>query len=96
MTYYCLNKWNQNRKRLEAALRSRTDLNECGYAEIVKLVVKEVLNGGKTENDDYEEYFWDVEHITEADVRLLLSELNSRIEKLAHCAGAVKAKGLAS
>ena len=33
---------------------------------------------------------------TEADVRLLLSELNSRIEKLTHCAGAVKAKGLAS
>jgi predicted DNA-binding transcriptional regulator YafY len=33
---------------------------------------------------------------TETDVRLLLSELNSRIEKLTHCAGAVKAKGLAS
>ena len=33
---------------------------------------------------------------TEADIRLLLSELYSRIEKLAHCAGAVKAKGLAS
>ena len=33
---------------------------------------------------------------TEADVRLLLSELNSRIKKLEHCAGAVRAKGLAS
>ena len=33
---------------------------------------------------------------TEADINLLLGELYSRIEKLAHCAGAVKAKGLAS
>ena len=33
---------------------------------------------------------------TEADIKLLLGELYSRIEKLAHCAGAVKAKGLAS
>ena len=33
---------------------------------------------------------------TEEDVMLLLGELYSRIEKLAHCAGAVKAKGLAS
>lgn len=33
---------------------------------------------------------------TEADVRLLLSELNSRITKLQHCYGAVVAKGLAS
>ena len=32
----------------------------------------------------------------EGDVRLLLSELNSRINKLEHCAGAVRAKGLAS
>ena len=32
----------------------------------------------------------------EGDVRLLLSELNSRIKKLEHCAGAVRAKGLAS
>lgn len=67
MTYYCLNKWEQNKKRLEEVLRERTDLNECGYSELVKLVVREVLNGGKTENDDYEEYFWDVEHITVVD-----------------------------
>lgn len=33
---------------------------------------------------------------TEADINLLLGELYSRIEKLVHCAGAVKAKGLAS
>lgn len=33
---------------------------------------------------------------TEADVRLLLAELGSRITKLQHCYGAVAAKGLAS
>lgn len=33
---------------------------------------------------------------TEADVRLLLGELGSRITKLQHCYGAVAAKGLAS
>lgn len=33
---------------------------------------------------------------TEADINLLLGELYSRINKLEHCAGAVRAKGLAS
>lgn len=33
---------------------------------------------------------------TEADVRLLLAELGSRITKLQHCYGAVAAKGLSS
>lgn len=67
MTYYCLNKWEQNKKRLEAVLRERTDLNECGYSELVKLVVREVLNDGKDEQEFCGDYFWDAEDITVVD-----------------------------
>lgn len=67
MTYYCLNKWNQNKNILEKALHEAVGLNECGYSEIIKLIVKEILNGGKTENEYDDDYFWDADNITIVD-----------------------------
>ena len=63
MIKYCLDKWNENHKRLEEVLASDTTLNSCDYQYLVELVVEHILNGcegvccGK----------WDKEHITRVD-----------------------------
>ena len=64
MIKYCLDKWNENQKRLEAVLAADTSLNKCDYKYLVRLVVKHILNGDADSNFCYG---WDAEHITEVD-----------------------------
>lgn len=66
MIKYCLQKWEENKDRLEQSLRTRTDLNDCCYMDLVKLVVHDILNGGETEFS-YNKVLWDTDKITEID-----------------------------
>lgn len=69
MIKFCLEKWDKNKDLLEKELRSRTDLNSCGYLLLVQLVVTHIFNGG--EQDDHYDYGdgskYDANHITEID-----------------------------
>ena len=58
MIKYCLEKWDKNKGILEDALRKDKKLNSCNYIDLVKLVVKHILN------DEDECYTWDENHIT--------------------------------
>lgn len=53
MLKYCRDKWEENKDRLEQALREADGLNECDYKELVVMVVKHILNPGE---DDYNTY----------------------------------------
>lgn len=64
MIKYCMRKWDENKDKLEAALRSGTTWNECHYLDLVKLVVNQILNNG---GDDYDDYKWSADNITEID-----------------------------
>lgn len=46
MIKFCVEKWNKNHKLLEAALKSRTDLNTCGYRTLVEMAVTYIFNDG--------------------------------------------------
>lgn len=59
MIKYCLERWEKNKGFLEEALRTGTEFNSCGYDDLVKLVVKCVLN-----ND---EDMWDSEGVKTVD-----------------------------
>ena len=63
MIKYCLDKWNKNYKRLEAALEKDTKLNCCEYEYLVKQVVDYILNDN--DGDSYDK--WDSGHITVVD-----------------------------
>lgn len=63
MIKYCLDKWNRNNKRLEAAMATDTHLNSCGYEYLVKLVVDYILND---ETNGYSDT-WDSGKITVID-----------------------------
>lgn len=43
MIKYCYERWDKNKDKLEAALRE-TDLSDVGYADLLALVVKHILN----------------------------------------------------
>ena len=62
MLKYCRDKWNENKDKLEKALREANNLNECEYKELVAMIVEYILNPGK---DDYNTY--DPERITVID-----------------------------
>ena len=64
MIKYCMKKWDENKDKLEAALRSGTTWNGCCYFDLVKLVVNQILNNG---SDDYDAYKWSADQITEID-----------------------------
>lgn len=61
MMKYCLEKWEKNKAFLEGVLRNRSDLNDCSYKDLVKLVVWCILNAGDEDRQ------WSVERITEID-----------------------------
>lgn len=44
MLKYCLDQWNKNKERLEAALEKDENLDWCDYDHLVKLVVDNILN----------------------------------------------------
>ena len=62
MLKYCRDKWDENKDKLEKALREANNLNECGYKELVAMVVEYILNPGE---DYYNTY--DPERITVID-----------------------------
>lgn len=65
MIKFCLQKWEENKQLLEEELRTRTDLNDCCYLDLVKLVVKYIFNGGRDVEGFCDDY--DPNHITEID-----------------------------
>jgi hypothetical protein len=66
MIKYCLKKWDQNKEKLEKVLRERTDMNQCGYKDLVEIVVTNILNDGRA-NEDLEFDDRDVKRISEID-----------------------------
>ena len=63
MLKFCLDKWNKNKDLLEKELREGTYWNDCNYVDLVKLVVRYILNEG--ENRIYCQ--WAEEKITVVD-----------------------------
>jgi hypothetical protein len=61
MLKYCYKKWNDNKDKLEAALRE-TDLSAQSYKSLLALTVKHILNPG-----DSNEYYWDTDKIEVVD-----------------------------
>lgn len=54
MLKYCLQKWHENKDKLETAIRKDTALNCCNYRYLLELLVEHVLNGGECgEHDKY-------------------------------------------
>ena len=46
MLTYCRDKWAENEKHLEEVIKNSTDHNDWSYADLVKLIVKEIFNHG--------------------------------------------------
>lgn len=67
MLKYCLDKWNDNKDKLEFQLRADKKIYECDYKYLVKMVVDVILNEGKGEYDYVSDYRWDSAKITEID-----------------------------
>lgn len=63
MLKYCLKKWDAHKGELERVLRTSTKMNECDYVDLVKLVVKHILNNDDEKWTDA----WDHERITVVD-----------------------------
>lgn len=61
MLKYCLECWDKNKNKLKSELSSRTDLNNCEYIDLVKMVAKIIFAGVGDYNS------WDYENITEID-----------------------------
>lgn len=61
MLKYCLERWDKNKNKLESELRRRTDLNDCVYIDLVKMVVRIIFS------DDQYSLSWDYKNITEID-----------------------------
>lgn len=57
-------RWSKNNGKLREALAERTDLNECGYKDLVKLTFQYIFN---STSDELCSDALDVEHITEID-----------------------------
>ena len=62
MLKYCRDKWEENKDKLEKALREADNLNGCDYKELVVMVVEYILNPSE---DDYDAY--DSKNITVID-----------------------------
>lgn len=55
MLKICRQKWDENKDKLEEALRRDKGLNSCDYLHLVKKTVEIILNGGHTEyGEDYQ------------------------------------------
>lgn len=61
MIYYCRDKWNKNKKRLQEALKDDRNLEYCEYIYLVQAVVKYILN------DETDDIVWDDKKITVVD-----------------------------
>lgn len=58
-------KWDQNKNKLEKFLREESGLNTCCYKDLVKATFENIYNDGT--NTKYDRYKLDVEQITEID-----------------------------
>lgn len=65
MLKYCLECWDKHKDDLTKELRSRTDLNQCDYTDLVKLIVKTVFVE-PVGNPEWGNA-WDAENITSID-----------------------------
>ena len=54
MLKYCRDKWEENKDKLEKALREDDSLNDCDYSELVAMVVKHILNPGENNYNTYD------------------------------------------
>lgn len=52
MLKYCINKWYENKDKLEQAIRKDETLTDCEYEAIVKLIVKYILNPSSSKEFD--------------------------------------------
>ena len=51
MIKYCVNKWDKNKGLLEEAIKERTDMAHVDYVDLLKMVVRYILNDGKETYD---------------------------------------------
>lgn len=54
MLKYCRDKWDENKDKLETALREAENLNTCDYDTLVKMVVEYILNPSADYSDTYD------------------------------------------
>lgn len=64
MTKFAIEQWEKNKSRLEEALKYDTELNDCSYKHLVKLVVEYIFNDS---DEDCNWREWDSEKITQID-----------------------------
>lgn len=63
MIKFCVQQWDRNKDKLRKHLSERTDMNDCSYLDLVKLVVEYIFN-----NNDYGYgHTYDKDKITEID-----------------------------
>lgn len=65
MLKFCRDKWQENKDKLEQALRNDSNINDCDYTTLVQMVVKHILNE-PTGTNAYPDKF-DPDCITEID-----------------------------
>ena len=54
MLKYCRDKWEENKDKLEKALREKSGLNNCSYITLVEMVVEYILNPSSGYGDTYD------------------------------------------
>lgn len=52
---YCVNKWFENREKLEYAIRQDENIKACDYRYLLQLVVVNILNFGANEENQFDE-----------------------------------------
>lgn len=55
MLLYCRDKWDKNKEKLEQAILQNKELHKCDYQDLVKMVVKYILNPNSSKKDKYNE-----------------------------------------
>lgn len=60
MNRYCVDRWDENKERLQERIENSIDHNSWGYETLVKLIIEEVLNPGAESKYDT----WNSEEIT--------------------------------
>lgn len=55
MLKYCVEKWFENRGKLEQVIRQDENLNKCDYKYLLQLVIENILNFGADDNYQFDE-----------------------------------------
>ena len=51
---YCVDKWFENCKKLENAIRQDENVKECDYGYLLQLVVRHILNPGANNANQFD------------------------------------------